>query len=144
MSDLFRNTLQVRVLRRRALRECFTAVAHLGGAASGRRRFGTDHGLRAAVALARLAPLLMGEQDDEPLDDEYWAPSARRLSTNSSPRQPPRNAPIRVAQAFLRDGPDNKYSTIEEAREYGRRLWRHCEGSSERNRRALGLKIKHH
>ena len=126
MRELLRDPeAMANLIRRRALRGLMPVMGKLARAARGHKVFESDHEMRACIALARLAPALMGESPD-PIDDTWWTPereeNARLLDeAHNITRE---QCAESWADEFRKTGADDlKYETEEQAREYGRRLW---------------------
>jgi len=132
-------------LTRKVLAAALGSVSRLARAARGADDFDSDRQIRSCVELVRLVPALFGkstEDEDILLDTTWWTPerlqAVSKLWEARQRRTREENAESWAA-AFRRDGPfEPRYSTEEEARDYGRSLWDHSRAVQTHNER-IGL-----
>jgi len=116
------------VLHRRLLRAAASAIARLDQAARGRDDFDNDYQFRAAVALSRLGPALVGVVDEEQasvLDGPEYT-TAKKIELLEILRASREDCDVASwvhlwHRCFVDHGPqEGRFQTAEEAMEYGR------------------------
>ena len=127
MRELYRDPNLLRqLMEQRLLRAVVSATGTLERVARGRTRFKDDDQRTASLALARLAPQLMpkpeesNEESERFWNHDIWAPDRIPAFEFLMPNCTREDFADFWAESFKTHGPTDDYSTLEEAREFGR------------------------
>lgn len=144
MRELYRDPDVMRdILKRRMLRGACSAISWLVAAQCGLTERTSDDQFRAAAVLARLAPALVGDAKPVEVDlwmqPQWWTPHKIMLSESLFGDDSTREEwSSWWAECFRQNGaqPPN-YTTLAEARAYGRKRFDQCKGKWDHSDRDL-------